>query len=99
MCICCLIVLFFSLLTVNLEKTTNDLLYLEHDFEGKELHKPYIGETLLGIEFLWGEKVQLQTTEIHLKKRATQTTKAIYETKIVLYTMKERRLKREYLSV
>lgn len=84
---------------VNTNKTTNELLYLEHKFEGKELYKSYIGETMLGIEFLWGNKVQLQTTEIHVKKQATQKEPAVYENKKVLYTMKDRKIKKEFLSV
>ena len=45
-------------------KTDDSNLYLVHNFEGKELLKDYIPNTMLGIEFLWGGQVQLETTEI-----------------------------------
>ena len=45
------------LISVNKEKTTEDNLYLLHVFEGKQIYKPYIPDTLLGLEFLWGGQV------------------------------------------
>ncbi|WP_305043314.1 SpoVR family protein [Geoalkalibacter sp.] len=38
-------------------------LYLVHKFEGKPLVRDYIANTLLGIEYLWGRPVQLETSE------------------------------------
>jgi len=40
------------------------VLYLDHQFEEKPLVKEYIGHTLLGIEYLWGGPVKLETTEL-----------------------------------
>jgi stage V sporulation protein R len=41
----------------------NDL-YLNHHFEGKPLIKEFIPNTLMGIEYLWGGPVRLETTEL-----------------------------------
>lgn len=45
------------------ENTENDCLYLKHHFEGKSLVKEYIPNTMLGIEYLWGGPVKLETIE------------------------------------
>ena len=44
-------------------KTLGDCLYLKHVFEGKPLVKEYIANTMMGIEYLWGGPVKLETTE------------------------------------
>ena len=44
-------------------KTGNGALYLVHRFEGKPLVREFIANTLLGIEYLWGRPVQLETSE------------------------------------
>ncbi|MCK7506300.1 MAG: SpoVR family protein [Desulfobacterales bacterium] len=44
-------------------KTGNGALYLVHRFEGKPLVREFIANTLLGIEYLWGKPVQLETSE------------------------------------
>ncbi|HLP46605.1 MAG TPA: SpoVR family protein [Candidatus Kapabacteria bacterium] len=49
---------------VNPEKSTNEYLYLEHRFEGKPLYKDYIPNTMMGIEYLWGKPVKLETSEL-----------------------------------
>ncbi|MBI9076981.1 MAG: SpoVR family protein [Desulfatibacillum sp.] len=46
------------------EKTAENLLYLSHRFEGKPLVKEFIANTMMGIEFLWGGPVKLETTEV-----------------------------------
>ncbi len=48
---------------INEEKCTNGKLYLVHRFEGKPLVKEFIKNTMMGIEFLWGGAVQLETSE------------------------------------
>lgn len=45
------------------DKTDDGSLYLVHTFEGKPLVREYIANTLLGIEYLWGHPVQLETSE------------------------------------
>ncbi len=44
-------------------KSRNGSLYLVHHFEEKPLVKDYIRNTMLGIEYLWGAPVHLETTE------------------------------------
>ncbi len=45
-------------------KTNDKALYLVHRFEGKPLVKDYIANTMLGIEYLWGKPVKLETSEV-----------------------------------
>jgi len=90
--------------TVDLDKTGRDSLYLVHHFEGKPLVRDYVHNTLLGIEYLWGGKVMLETTEVKsIKKSDRQPTLpgmgpagAEAEPEIqwqrVRYTMKDRKL-------
>ncbi len=49
---------------VHPEKSDNASLYLVHHFEGKPLVKDYIPNTMLGIEYLWGGPVHLETSEV-----------------------------------
>ncbi|MCP4746367.1 MAG: SpoVR family protein [Desulfobacteraceae bacterium] len=46
------------------KSSKNNTLYLFHQFEGKPLLKEYISNTLLGMEFLWGGPVELETKEV-----------------------------------
>ena len=41
----------------------HNTLKLNHIFEGKELYRDYIPQTLIGLEYLWGDSVSLDTTE------------------------------------
>lgn len=50
-------------ITVDRGKSDGECLYLHHHFEGKPLVTEYIANTMLGIEYLWGEPVKLETTE------------------------------------
>jgi stage V sporulation protein R len=87
-------------------------LYLNHIFEGKPLLKEFIENTMLGIEYLWGEPVKLETTEWGEDKQETKpqwSYNALYGTKPpsteksetqkqrVVYTMKDKKLTREVL--
>ncbi len=56
---------------VSHEKSGNGALYLNHVFEGKPLYKDFISNTMLGIEYLWGKPVKLETTEV-VEKTTTQ---------------------------
>jgi len=82
---------------VDLSRTDDENIYLLHHFEGKQLYKDYIPETLLGLEFLWGGQAQLETTEIHLRKPVMPNEKPNYEYKQVLYTMKDKKLIKEFI--
>ncbi|MDY6822711.1 MAG: SpoVR family protein [Thermodesulfobacteriota bacterium] len=50
-------------ITINQDKTTPGRLYLNHTFEHKPLVKDFIANTMMGIEFLWGGEVVLETSE------------------------------------
>jgi len=88
--------------TVCEAKTTPELLYLDHRFEGKPLVKDYIGNALLGIEFLWGAPVKLETSEVVPQTGEGSDTAARHEEqepvwRRVVYTMRERQLSKAIL--
>ena len=58
---------------VNQDKNDNETLYLVHSFEEKPLVKEFITNTLLGIEYLWGGPVQLETSEVESKSESNGT--------------------------
>ena len=74
-------------ITVDEEKTTENNLYLIHHFEGKQLYKNFIADTMIGIEYLWGGQVQLETTNILRDK----SSKKLYNQR-VLYTIKDKKV-------
>jgi len=90
-------------------KTTNGNLYLVHVFEGKPLVKEFIANTMLGIEYLWGAPVQLETNEVvpaepsQVRLPIPGLTMPIEEApqakeikwQKVRYTMKDRKLSKE----
>lgn len=45
------------------EKSRGGELYLDHQYEGRVLVKEYIPAVLIGLAYLWGGKVKLETTE------------------------------------
>ncbi len=53
---------------VAFKKDKYGTLRIKHKFEQKELYREYIQNTIIGIEYLWGGKVQLETTEIDWEK-------------------------------
>ncbi len=59
-------------ITVDVDKTGQDALYLVHHFEGKPLIKEFLQNTMLGIEYLWGGKIMLETTEVKSIKKPDQ---------------------------
>ena len=77
---------------------SNGSLYLSHRFEGKALVREFIANTMIGVEYLWGGPVQLETSEI------VSTAPALEEGRPVeivwgrvLYTMENRKLSRRLL--
>jgi stage V sporulation protein R len=96
---------------VDQEKTKDDALYLTHRFEGKPLLAEYIPNTMLGIEYLWGGPVQLETMEVVATPQAPRMptmpgipmpqTDAPKSKELkwqrVLYTMHNRKLSRNVL--
>jgi stage V sporulation protein R len=95
-------------ITIDLKKSENSSLYLVHHFEEKPLVKEFIANTMLGIEYLWGGPVKLETSEVvsssrsqeqplvsGFKKPAQQEFKKTeVKWQRVLYTMENRKLSR-----
>ena len=101
-------------ITINESKMTNNELYLDHQFEEKPLVQDYIANTLLGIEFLWGAPIHLETTElietIDNSTAAANIFASLYTIEPmekmtprhrlcrVVYTMKDKKLSRTILK-
>lgn len=80
------------IITVNEEKSGEKNLYLVHRFENKQLIKDFIPETMMGIEFLWGAQIQLETMEIVNTGTKDGDDNIIFEYRKVLYTIKDRKI-------
>ena len=83
----------------------NNLLMLEHVFEGKPLVRDFVQGVLVGVEFLWGSEVQLLTSVPIFEKAAEDDGQAKQETpardirwKRFRYTMKDRTLSRSMVD-
>ncbi len=89
-------------ITIQDNQQKNSALHLVHHFEGKPLVKDFIANTMLGIEYLWGAPVKLETSEVASGGGATPLSEGPQEAEIrwerVVYTMKDRKLTREVLS-
>ncbi|WP_136515459.1 SpoVR family protein [Geomonas edaphica] len=84
------------------ERGEEGSLYLVHHFEGKQLVSEYIANTMVGIEYLWGAPVQLETSEAHIEQpRGGAGREGVEEADItwqrVVYTMKDKVLSRQIL--
>ncbi|MBW2432475.1 MAG: SpoVR family protein, partial [Deltaproteobacteria bacterium] len=99
-------------ITIDVEKSKNGDLYLYHHFEGKPLVKEFIANTMMGIEYLWGATVKLETSEVEkveskqiripipglaLPSEGTEKQMDIKWAR-VLYTMKNRKLSKVTLT-
>ncbi len=84
---------------IDREKSVDHTLYLVHRFEEKPLVQEFIANTMLGIEFLWGGAVKLETSEVAGGKPAEKGGEKSEPVawRRVLYTMKERKLEKEEL--
>ncbi|MDP2908824.1 MAG: SpoVR family protein [Nanoarchaeota archaeon] len=51
-------------ISVNKSKAEGNELYLEHNFEDKQLVKEFIPMTMMGLEYLWSDTIKLETSEI-----------------------------------
>jgi stage V sporulation protein R len=93
------------------EKQIGNTLYLNHRFEEKPLVAEFIANTLLGIEYLWGGPVQLETSEVISVSTPTPVTDAAgKKTKVdelqepeikwqrIIYTMEKRKLSKKTLG-
>ncbi len=87
--------------TVDPQYTNDDMLWLVHHFEGKPLVKEYLLGTMMGLEYLWGAPVKLETTEVASISRPDPETEPGATPEVtwerVRYTMRERKLSRERL--
>lgn len=93
---------------VEREKTKDGVLHLRHAYEGKPLVREYIANTMLGIEYLWGGTVRLETTEaeedipsgyddiqpFYLPPAADEEKEKKIKLRQVIYTMEKRKLTR-----
>jgi stage V sporulation protein R len=100
-------------ITITEQNGQGDILYLQHKFEGKPLVTEYITGTLLGIEYLWGAPVKLETSEIvsiapspngvggH-PRWPTRSRVEVEEKELawqrVVYTMENRKLSKEVIG-
>jgi stage V sporulation protein R len=97
---------------IDTSKSDNGSLYLVHVFEEKPLVKEFISNTMLGIEYLWGGPVKLETTEwVADAERPAQIQYFLYpqaqadsqkpkkepQCRRVVYTMENRKLRRDVL--
>jgi stage V sporulation protein R len=81
-------------------------LLLSHFFEGKPLVQEYVNGALLGIEYLWGGQVFLDTTEVVPKGPGPKQEKSDGQEQPVeeitwqkvRYRMKDRKLSRKILN-
>jgi stage V sporulation protein R len=71
-------------------------LTLTHNFEGKPLVEDFLAATMLGIEYLWGGPVHLDTCEV-AAIRAREDEEQEITWKKVRYTMQNRRLSKSDL--
>lgn len=83
--------------------TKENTLVLRHRFEKKPLVQDYIGNTMLGIEYLWGGPVWLETTELRKTGKAApgprqERPKQQMAWKRFRYIMKNKRLSRVLLD-
>jgi stage V sporulation protein R len=98
-------------ITIKNEKNGKEALYLVHEFEGKPLVNEYIANTMMGIEYLWGRPVKLETSEVVSQPvvphdtvsagpastgpAATEEAEVVWRR--VLYTMENRKLSKREL--
>ncbi len=87
-------------INIDPDKSCDGCLYLSHKNEGKPLVDDYIANTMMGIEYLWGESVKLETSQASVSSPSEtdeQDHSYTVTWKRVLYTMKERKLSMEAL--
>lgn len=85
---------------ITYKKIDDGILYLKHQFEGRPLVREYIRNTMIGIEFLWGRPVELETTEFDVSSENERELWMLFgseadikfKKKRVIYIMKDRNL-------
>lgn len=81
------------IIKVDKKKSDKDNLYITHVFEGKPLVTEYIKNVMVGIEYLWGGEVHLDTTET-IKSKEEKSIK--YQK--VIYSIKDRKLSKKVVN-
>lgn len=85
---------------ISTEQKPENTMYLIHRFEEKPLVRDYIQATMMGIEYLWGAPVQLETSEVASisppKENGSEKPEIKWER--VVYTMKNRKLTRRKIG-
>jgi len=88
---------------INEEKASDGELYLDHVYEGRSLHTRYVHSVLVGLEFLWGKRIRLETTEYEEKYPTNwwdwyrEGFQKSYRKARVLYTCEKRDVRRMVL--
>lgn len=77
-------------------KTTDECLYITHQFEGKQMVQEFIPEVLNGLCFLWGGEVKLETTEIVVNHEA-ENEDEMFEFRRVLYSCSDKKINKTNL--
>lgn len=75
-------------------------LYLNHKYEGRTLVTEYIPNVLMGLEYLWGKPVNLETTEyeaVYSRRYWWWYEEPEYKKVRVLYTCRNRKTERKVL--
>jgi stage V sporulation protein R len=91
--------------TIGIDQTQgiDGSLYLVHRFEGKQLVREFIANTMMGIEYLWGGPVHLETSEAYAVNeepssgRQEEPPQGEIRWQRVLYTMNRKSLSRKTL--
>ncbi|OQX24653.1 MAG: SpoVR family protein [Desulfobacteraceae bacterium IS3] len=84
------------------DKNTSKTLYMRHNFEEKPLVAEFIANTMMGIEYLWGWPVQLETHEVFSMSPPSGPQEVQKEPEIewqqILYTMENRKISKRALG-
>jgi stage V sporulation protein R len=92
--------------SIRIKVSEDNTLHLDHLFEGRPLVQDYIKGALLGVEYLWGGQVFLDTSEVVSPPPASQSERSDNQEKApqeitwqrVRYRMKDRKLSRKVLT-
>lgn len=91
-------------IVINEDKGKEGELYLDHIFEGRSLVTKYISQVLIGLAYLAGGRVKLETTEFKVEQASRPRPFQVPDAKIkykklrVLYTCDKKKVNRDVLS-
>jgi stage V sporulation protein R len=91
---------------IDTHKSEGHSLYLVHHFEGKPLIKEFIQNTMMGIEYLWGGPVKLETSDVETTGHSQSPIfnanpspqKKELKWRRILYTMENRKLTKSVIQ-